>query len=76
METQYSFQKPDTFMYFWLSYCDENHTERIPVAVKNIDHLFSLAGEIIKDDNLHLSLLFAGKLNFRHKQFMIIYGRI
>ena len=57
METQYSFQKPDTFMYFWLSYCDENHTERIPVAVKNIDHLFSLAGEIIKDDNLHLFLL-------------------
>ena len=29
------------FMYFWLNYCDENHhIERIPVAVKDIDHLF------------------------------------
>ena len=55
METYYSFQKSVTFMYFWLDYCDENHhIERIPVAVKNIDHLFSLAGEMIKDVNLHL----------------------
>ena len=59
METY--FQKTDTFMYFWLNYCDENHhTERIPVAVKNIDHLFSLAGEIIKADRLHLFLLSDG----------------
>ena len=26
-------------MYFWLNYCDENHVERIPIAVKNINHL-------------------------------------
>ena len=39
METYSSFQKPVTFMYFWLNYCDKNHIERIPVAVKNIDHL-------------------------------------
>ena len=46
-------------MYFWLIYCDENHhIERIPVAVKNIYHLFNLASEIIKADNLHLFLLF------------------
>ena len=47
-------------MYFWLNYCDENHIERIPVAVKNIDHLFNLASEIIKADNLHLFLLSDG----------------
>ena len=29
------------FMYFWLSYSDgNNHIDRIPVAVKNLDHLF------------------------------------
>ena len=45
-------------MYFWLNYCDENHhIERIPVAVKDIDHLFNLASEIIKADRLHLFLL-------------------
>ena len=28
-------QKPVTvFMYFCLNYCDENHIERIPIAVK------------------------------------------
>ena len=43
MET-YSSLQPVTFMYFWLKYCDENnHIERILVAVKNIDHLFNLA---------------------------------
>ena len=47
MET---FQKPVTFMYFWLNYCNENHIERIPVGVKNIDHLFSLASETIEAD--------------------------
>ena len=56
----YSLQKPVVFMYFWLNYCDENHIERIPVAVKNIDHLFNLASEIIKADNLHLFLLSDG----------------
>ena len=60
METYYSFQKPLTFMYFWLNYCDGNHMERIPVAVKDIDHLFSLASKIIKADNLHLFLLSDG----------------
>ena len=54
-----SFQKPVVFMYFWLNYCNENHIE-IPVAVKNIDHLFNLASEIIKADNLHLILLSDG----------------
>ena len=44
-------------MYFWLSYCSENHIERILVAVKNIDHLFNLASEIINADRLHLFLL-------------------
>ena len=57
METYSSFQKPVTFMYFWLNYCDKNHIERIPTAVKNIDHLFHLANEIIKAVNLHLFLL-------------------
>ena len=57
MET-YS-QKP-AFMYFWLNCCDKNHIERIPVAVKNIDHLFNLVGKIIKADRLHLFLLSDG----------------
>ena len=48
------------FTYFWLNYCDENHDERIPIAVKNIDHLFYLAGEVIEVDTLHLFLLSDG----------------
>ena len=44
----YSLQKPIVFMYFLLNYCDGNHIERILVALKNIDHLFNLAGKIIK----------------------------
>ena len=51
-------QKPVNFMYFWLN--DKNHIEKIPVAVKNIDHLFSLAGEAVGADHLHLLLLFDG----------------
>ena len=47
-------------MYFWLNYCDENHVERIPIAVKNINHLFHLASEIIEADRLHLFLLSDG----------------
>ena len=58
MET-YS-QKPVTFMYFWLNYCDKNHIERIPVAVKDIGHLFNMASEIIEADRLHLLLLSDG----------------
>ena len=61
METYSSFQKPITFMYFWLNYCDGNHhIERIPIAVKNIGHLFHLASEIIKANRLHLFLLSDG----------------
>ena len=61
METYSSFQKPVVFMYFWLNYCNENHhIERIPVGVKNVDHLFRMASEIIKADNLHLFLLSDG----------------
>ena len=59
MET-YSFKKPFTFMYFWLNYCDENHIERIPVGVKDIDHLFRLVCEIIHADNRHLFFLSNG----------------
>ena len=44
-------------MFFWLNYCYENHIERIPVAVKNIDHLFDLANEVVEADRLHLFLL-------------------
>ena len=47
-------------MDFSLNYCDKNHIERIPVAVKNINHLFRLASEIIEADRLHLFLLFDG----------------
>ena len=62
METyrDYSLGKPVVFMYFWLNYCDKNHIERIPVAVKNIDHLFNMTSEIIKADKLHLFLLSDG----------------
>ena len=56
MET-YS-QKPVTFMFFWLNYCDGNHhIERIPIVVKNIGYLFHLASDIIKADGIHLFLL-------------------
>ena len=47
-------------VYFWLNYCDENHIERIPIAVENIGHLFHLASQIIKADRLHLFLLSDG----------------
>ena len=61
MKTYSAPRKPVTFVYFWLNYCDENHhIEWIPVAVKDIDHLFNLASEIIKADNLHLFLVSDG----------------
>ena len=41
-------------MYFWLNYCDENQISRIPIAVKNIDHLFHLASEIMEADTRQL----------------------
>ena len=47
-------------MYFWLNYCDENHIKRIPTAVKNINHLFYLASEIMETDRFHLFLLSDG----------------
>ena len=50
--------QPTMFMYFWLNYCDENHVERIPIAVKNIDYLFHMATEKLESDRLHLFLLF------------------
>ena len=57
METYSLLQKPR----FWLNYCDKNHhIKRIPVAVKDIGHLFHLASEIIKADRLHLFLLSDG----------------
>ena len=46
----------NTFMYFWLNYCYKNHIEGIPIAVKDIDHLFRLASEIIEGDRLRLFL--------------------
>ena len=59
MET-YSLLQPATFMYFRLNYCDKNHIERIPIAVKNIGQLFSLASQIIEADRIHLFLLSDG----------------
>ena len=47
-------------MYFSLNYCDENHIERIAIAVENISHLFHLASQIIEADRLHLFLLSDG----------------
>ena len=48
------------FMCFWLNYCDENHVERIPIAMKNINHLFHLATGRLESDTLHLFLLSDG----------------
>ena len=59
MET-YSSPQPATLMCFWLNYCDENHIERIPIAVKNIGHLFHQTSKTIKADTLHLFLLSEG----------------
>ena len=61
METYSLLPKPVTFVYFWLNYCDENyHIEGIPVLVKGTYHLFNLASQIIKADNLHPFLLSGG----------------
>ena len=48
------------YIYLWLNYGDENHLERIPIAVKNINHLFHLANQIIEAYRLHLFLLSDG----------------
>ena len=47
-------------LFFWLNFCDENHIERIRIAVKNINLPFHLASEIMKADRLHLFLLSNG----------------
>ena len=46
-------------MQFWLNYCDGNQIGRIPIAVKNIDHIFRMASETIESEKLHLFLLSA-----------------
>ena len=53
METCSSFKKPVTFVYFWLNYCDKNHVKIIPIDLKDIDHLFRMASEIIEANKLH-----------------------
>ena len=44
----------ETFIYFWLNYlnyCDKNnHNERIPVELKNISHLFSMACQVFESE--------------------------
>ena len=50
-------RKSVTLMYFCLNYCNENHVENIPVAVKDMDHFFRMATEIIEADKFHLFLL-------------------
>ena len=53
----------ETFVYFWLNYSDRNnHTKRIPVAVKNTDHLFSMTGQLLESEKLRLFLLLDGTL--------------
>ena len=48
-------------MYFWLNHSDKNnHMERIPVAMKNINHLFGMTSEIIESDKLFPFLTFDG----------------
>ena len=48
-------------MYFWLNHSDKNnHMKRIPVAMKNINHLFGMASEIIASDKLFPFLAFDG----------------
>ena len=58
MET-YS-QKTRCFYAFLVELFDENYIKRIPIAVKDIDHLFNMASEIIKADRPHLFLLSDG----------------
>ena len=48
------------FMYFWFNYCDKNHVERTPIALKNINHLFHLASQIVDAPRFHLFLLSDG----------------
>lgn len=44
-------------MYFWLIFSSKkNHFERIPVSVKNNDHLFCMTSELLEPDELYLFL--------------------
>lgn len=44
-------------MYFWLIFSNKkNHFERIPVSVKNNDHLFCMTSELLEPDELYLFL--------------------
>ena len=45
METNSSFQKPVTFSYFWLNYCDENH-----IQGRGIAFVCGTANEVRKDE--------------------------
>lgn len=49
------------FMYFWLIHSNKSiHPERIPVAVKTMNHHFYMAIETPESDKLHLFLLSDG----------------
>ena len=48
------------FMYFWFNYCDKNHVERTPIALKNINPLFHLASQIVDAPRFYLFLLSDG----------------
>ena len=43
-----------------MNYVDKGIVERIPIGVKNIDHIFLMATEVIEADTLHLFLLSDG----------------
>ena len=61
--------QPTTFMYLWLNYCDGNHIERIPVAVKNIGHLLRMASEITESNKLSL-LLHSGGTRIDYNEYL------
>ena len=70
MKTYYLLREPLNIIYFWLNYCDGNHhIERIPVAVKDINHLLNLASEIIETDRLPLFLL-SGGTRIDHNKYL------
>ena len=49
------------FLYFWLNYSVKNNQlQRTLIALKNIDHLFCMASELLESDELHLFSLSDG----------------
>ena len=49
------------FTYFSLNNLDKNnHIEKIPVTVINVDHLFCMGSKFLESDELNLSLLWGG----------------